>query len=87
MNNTDLKIIANRLDEIHAMIYEINSNLDWHFNNRSKSNEKSNDVEQKLSDIIKSKAPIESKKVDVVDVLQDLDKQISSTMYKNTIAA
>ena len=78
MNNTDLKMIANRLDEIHAMIYEINLKMET----RS-----SNDVEQKLSDIIKSNAPIESKKVDIVDVLSDLDKQISSTMYKNTIAA
>lgn len=83
MNNTDYKMIANRLDEIHAMIHEINSNLDWHLNNRSKSN----DVEQKLNDIIKSKAPIESKKANFADVLQDLDKQISSTMYKNTITA
>lgn len=78
MNNTDLKMIANRLDEIHAMIHEINLKLET----RS-----SNDLEQKLSDIIKSNAPIESKKVDIVDVLSDLDKQISSTMYKNTISA
>lgn len=83
MNNTDLKMIANRLDEIHAMIHEINSNLDKYLNNRSKSN----DVEQKLSDIIKSEAPIESKKVDIFDVLSELDKQLSSAMYKNTIAA
>lgn len=83
MNNTDYKMIANRLDEIHAMIHEINSNLDKYLNNRSKSN----DVEQKLSDIVKSKAPTESKKVDIFDVLSELDKQLSSTMYKNTIAA